>query len=103
MVVRRSPKPLTGVRSPLPLLIKDLDFQGPFLLILIFSFSHRESDFLFNHIFSYALISLSIAFLLAFFIHAQLNSIKYFNCGQAGDSTHTASGIWHPFFGIFRF
>ena len=73
------------------------------MLILIFSFSHRESDSLFNHIFSYALISLSIASLLAFFIHAQLNSIKYFNCGQAGDSTHTASGIWHPFWDFFSF
>ena len=73
------------------------------MLILIFSFSHWESDSLFNHIFSYALISLSIASLLAFFIHAQLNSIKYFNCGQAGDSTHTASGIWHPFWDFFSF
>ena len=103
MVVRRSPKPLTGVRSPLPLLIKDLDFQGPFLLILIFSFSHRKSDFLFNHIFNYAFFSLLIAFLVALFIHSQLNSIKYYNCGQTGDSTHTASGIWHPFGGFFQF
>ena len=103
MVVRRSPKPLTGVRSPLPLLIKDLDFQGPFLLIYMFSFSYRKSDFLFNHFFNYAFFSLLIAFLVAFFIHAQLNSIKYYNCGQAGDSTHTASGIWHPFLVFFSF
>ena len=67
MVVRRSPKPLTGVRSPLPLLIKDLDFQGPFLLLYMFSFSYRKSDFLFNHIFSYALFPLLIAFLVAFY------------------------------------
>ena len=114
MVVRRSPKPLTGVRSPLPLLIKDLDFQGPFLLLYMFSFSYRKSDFLFNHIFSCALFSLLIAFLVAFyflfnrifscvFFHAQLNSIKYYNCGQAGDSTHTASGIRHPFLTFFIF
>jgi len=48
-------------------------------------------------------ILLLIAFLVAFFIHAQLNSIKYYNCGQAGDSTHTASGIRHPFFDFFHF